>query len=228
MNQEQLLTDYKYYYKVRMIRYQNDPLFKYSYEAERAMYHIFEQVKSMEELMSFKEKGVELSNKVAIALIKDVAQIELNWYKENKEVVKILAPQQTLAEIDNCKTIADTIQLATNIELHVQNKDVADGLSADTIYKAIDKLVEIEEYSGLKFSRSEYQDENDKLMQSLKDDIVQMFQELKEQAIGYDPEWSFDVFLIKEARHTRRIIFDEELINEKCKELNEIWKQEIQ
>lgn len=228
MSSEQLLSDYKHYYKVRMMRYQNDPLYTHSYKAESTMYQLFADANSMEELMSQQQNGIELSNKVAIALMKDIAQMELDWCKKHQETIKILAPQRVLEEIDKCTTIADTVQLTIDIEMSILEKVAIDRLTAETVFKVINQLIKIEENSNLTFNRDEYKESTEMLLKKLKENIIFILKELNENASLRLPDWSFDAFIIKEHRHKKGIIYSEKHIDEKCAEINKIWKEEIQ
>ena len=93
-----LLEDYKSYYKSRMDRYENDPLFAFSYQSEKALSQAMD---SCGELIEFKTKIGDLNIKNAIALVKDQETARLAHYKALQEVIRALAPTWILEKIDS-------------------------------------------------------------------------------------------------------------------------------
>ncbi len=94
---DQIFEDYKLYYKARMDKYENNPLYLYSYQSEKAL---SDAMQSCNQLADFKEKLGDLNVKNAIALIKDQETARLAHYSNLREEKRAISPGLILNDID--------------------------------------------------------------------------------------------------------------------------------
>jgi hypothetical protein len=211
---DQLLQDYKAYYKARMDKWEGNPLYPNSFLTEKAL---FEAMDSCNELIEFKDKIGDLNIKNAIALVKDKETARLQHYLELKEDVRALGPKKTLERIDQATTDMEVAELASKAEheamILIAVDQMADHFYSDIIprLETLDVLRNIE---GAEKYQSDIaysiQEEIRKLKEGVKD--------LEENAQSWQEGWKFNPDLIWEHRHRKRIPLPDEVIQKRLTE----------
>jgi len=212
---DSLLEDYKAYYKVRMDRYENDPLFPHSFQSEKAL---FEAIDSCSELSEFRDKIGNLMTENAKALVKDKASARLNHYTDLEETIRATAPRRILDSVDSAADVNAIAQISSEIEQEVSNE-----ISADGFYDVVgsDLIPLLEELDITKNARipSQYEPERQRTIADLENSIRERILDTKEQANQWKAGWNFDLSIIWETRHRKKIALDDSQLEKRLTEL---------
>ncbi len=215
---DQLLADYKLYYKTRMDRYENDPLFKHSFMSEQALYRAME---SCNDLADFKDKIGDLNIKNAIALVKDQETAKLNHYKEIKENIRAVAPQQILEKIDTAKDENEVVTITTDIE---QKSLIA--ISIDGFLDAIwlDFIPMLEKLDIIKSAEMPAKHETDRQREitEIKTNIAEKWADMHKNARQREPTWVVNLDTIWEHRHRKKIPINDTVLTQRMNELKNL------
>ncbi|MBE7439614.1 MAG: hypothetical protein HS115_14250 [Spirochaetales bacterium] len=208
--------EYTEYYAARMKKYENSPMYKNSYESEKALYELMRDAKSEAE---YKEKffGEKLHLKNAIALVKDRELARLKHLLDIKEVVRARGPQRILAEVDQIGDVAsltercNEINQANSIEISVD--ELTDHFYSDFVWLENYEVWETAEIP----SRWK-----GKVKNWLKEDLKEtrkLWREVDVPAAKlYDPDWRLNYELLKEDRHRRKIPVPDEALKKRIEE----------
>ena len=206
---DQLLEEYKAYYRARSQRYADNPKYQNSYNAERALY---EAMDSCNELAEFRDKLGNLNELCAVALIKDEHQIERDFYREHKETVRILMSQRVLERVEGCDNVMDAMN-AVQEESSKNSLEISmDEWQREFQYdwKQLDDI-EI-------FRNAEVPDAYKARMQETADDIqnrlLKSISDGEEEARKFQPDFTFKPELNLEHRHRRLIPYKDEHVQE--------------
>jgi len=105
---DNLLEEYKAYYKVREKRFANNPNYPYSFQAEKELSDAMQSCDSLEE---FKNKIGNKNEMCAISLLKDESKIENDFFNKHHEIVRQLASERILSKIDSFTNSQDLITM---------------------------------------------------------------------------------------------------------------------
>ena len=206
---EQRQADYIEYYKVRMKKYENNPLYKNSYETEKAL---FEAISSGD-LNDFKTKMEQgnLNVKNAIALVKDQETAEKKHWEQLNEPIKARGCADVLAVIDSFTDVMNMITATNNIRQKNSLEQSVDGF-VDGFYSDFTALENIEVYEKSEVP-SRWIDERKKSINEIVEKGRELFREVTlPRAQEWDPRWKWDHDLIWEDRHRRVIPVSDDTI----------------
>lgn len=215
---DQLLADYKAYYKARMDRYEGNPMFSHSYQTEKAL---FDAMNSCNELIEFKDKIGDLNIKNAIAMVKDKATARLKHYEELKETVRALEPKFQLERIDSAATDMDVVEIASNAS-HEAMILISVDLMADHFYgdviprlETLDMLRHIE-------GAEKYQSDINHSIQEQINKIKEGVKDLEDNAQSWQQGWKFNPDLVWEHRHRRVIPLPDAVLEKRLNEFKNL------
>lgn len=212
---DSLLEDYKNYYRVRMERYENDSLFQHSYQSEKAL---FDAMNSCSELSEFRGKVGTLMTENAKALVRDKAIARLNHYNELEEPVRAKAPEKILASVDSAQDANEIATVVSEIEQSVSNEISVDGFY-DVIGTDLIPLLEDLEVTKKAQIPGKYESERAGAVAEIEKSIKDRISDTREQASQWNPGWNFDLDVIWETRHRKKIALDDTLLEKRINEL---------
>ena len=205
-----LLEEYKAYYRSRMQRYENNPLYPNSYASEKALFEAMDSCMELEEFKGKLEAG-NLNIKNAIALVKDKYTIRLKHFTELKEVVRALGPQRVLEKIDQAQTDMEVVNIVSDLEME-NNLEITADEFVDTFYGSIWKLMEdIEVYRDAEIPEK-HRARFDASIKEMEESIRKHFNDEEENNRHWKAGWTFDFDLLWEERHRRKIPFPDETL----------------
>ncbi|UKN01156.1 hypothetical protein K6119_15610 [Paracrocinitomix mangrovi] len=211
---DQLLVDYKAYYKARMDRWEGNPLYPNSYQSEKAL---FEAMNSCNELIEFKDKIGDLNIKNAIALVIDKETARLKHFEELQETVRALGPKFTLERIGNASTDIEVAQIATEAE-HEAMILISVDLMIDHFYSDIIPRLETLQMLKTIEGAEKYQSDIDYSIQEEIRLIKENVQLLEDNAQNWQQGWKFNPDLVWEFRHRRKIPLPDEVLQKRMNE----------
>ena len=211
---DQLLLDYKAYYKSRMDRYEGNDMYPFSYQSEKAL---FEAMNSCNELIEFKDKIGDLNVKNAIALVKDKETARLKHYEELQETVRALGPKFNLERVPAATSDMDLVEIATKAD-HEAMILISVDLMTDHFYSDI--VPSLETLDMLKHVEGceKYQSDIDYSISEEIKSIREGVQKLEENAQSWQEGWVFNPDLIWEFRHRRKIPLPDEVLTKRLNE----------
>lgn len=212
---DQLLADYKAYYKTRMDRYENDPLFPHSFASEKALYQAME---SCSELIEFKEKIGDLNIKNAIALVKDQETARLNHFTDLKETKRALGPQRILEKIDSAKDENEVVTIATEMEQKASIAITIDGFM-DAIWSDFIPLLENLDVMQRAEIPQKYEGDRQRDVNEIKGKIAEKWTDLQQSARQWEPNWTLNFDVIWEHRHRKKIPLNDDVLTQRIQEL---------
>jgi hypothetical protein len=214
---DQRHKDYIDYYRVRMQKYENNPVYKNSLEAEKAMYDAISGIQELEEFREKMQSG-NLNVKCGIALVKDQETARIQHYKDINEPIRSHAPERILEMVDNITTDMDLVEKVNSINSEVSIEVSVDNLIRQFIYD-LDSLENIEVWQNAEVPAEykqrvniEYSEENKAEYQKILNGNI------LPRAKEWDPNWDFDYSLLWEERHRRRIFFSDELLKKRIEQ----------
>lgn len=211
----ELLADYKAYYKTRMDRYENDAFYPYSYQTEKAL---FEAMDSCNELIEFKEKIGDLNTKNAIALVKDQETARLAHFTPLQENVRALGPQWILEKIDNAADANEVVTISMEMDQKASLAIAMDGFIDAVWGDLIPQLENLEVMQKAEFP-GQYEAERQSEIQEIENNIREKITDLHQQARNWDSNWSLNYELVWEHRHRKKIPLSDEVLTKRINEL---------
>ncbi|MFT5822047.1 MAG: hypothetical protein ACI8ZM_003303 [Crocinitomix sp.] len=210
-----LLEDYKLYYRARMDRYENDPLFAHSFESEKALSNAMD---SCQELIDFKDKIGDLNIKNAIALVKDQETARLSHYTDLQENIRALAPTWILEKIDDAADANEVVTISMEMDQKASIAIAVDGFM-DTVWSDLIPMLENLEVMEKAIMPSQYEQDRQKQVESIKTQIKSSVADLRNQARDWDTEWQLNLELVWEFRHRKKIPLADEMLQKRINEL---------
>ncbi len=116
---DQRHTEYVEYYRARLAKYENNPLYPNLEAAERALFDAISTAATLEEFRERQAQG-NLALKCAIARVRDMETAEANLYTELQETVRAAPNLEVLRRLD--ETAFDNVQDLVSMvsEVHVK------------------------------------------------------------------------------------------------------------
>lgn len=211
--------EYTEYYHARMKKYEGNPMYRNSYETEKALYELMRDAKSKEEYQKeFFEKKLNIKN--AIALVKDRETARRDHYREMDEPIREQGSQEILDVVDSFESEAD---LTTRIpELQQKNsiRVSVDGF-ADYFFDDFPVLESLEVARRAPVPDRWKSEMQDYVRRTIEEGRQQWKETIIPNARQWDPQWTFDYSLIHESRHRRRIPVSEETLKRRMQEHKE-------
>lgn len=215
---DQLLIDYKAYYKARADRFEGDDKYPFSYQSEKAL---SDAMDSCNELIEFKDKIGDLNVKNAIALVKDKETARLKHYEETQESVRAFGPKFVLERVPSATTDMDLVEIATKAD-HEAMMLITMDLMIDHFYSdiipSLETLDMLKTIEGAEKYRSDIDYSISFEIKSIKEGV----QDLVKNAQSWQEGWQFNADLIWEFRHRRKIPLPEEVLKQRLNEYKNI------
>ncbi len=212
-----LLEEYKAYYRTRADRFENDPDYPLSYEAENNLAKAMESCSQLEE---FKDKLGNLNELCAIALVKDDMKLEYATFDELKEDIRKLAAKRILEQADGwsdaSETVTKVIEISNANSMEITKDEMAIGEFYD--WKLLEDIEELETAVVPESRKAE----NQRSAQNIKDRMRSHIVELEENLQEWFPGWKIDLGLIYEERHFRRLPYPKGSIDRRFQEMRAI------
>jgi len=211
---DQRHQEYIKYYRSRMLKYENNPLYKNSFETEKSLYNAISNSENLDEFGKKIEEN-NLAVKNAIALVKDQETARKKHLEELKEYVRLKAPLRILEIIDSMESDMELVETVSKIEADV-NIEISIDLMTDYFYNDFLSLEEIEVYKSAEVPKKWQNEINHEYPQ----EMISLGREswtndVMPSAHNWDPQWRFDFDLIWEERHRRLIPVSDEVVRER-------------
>lgn len=217
---EKELQDYKEYYAARAERYANNDNYKNSYQIENKISEAIQSSNSMEE---FKIKLGNLNELCAIALVKDEAIIEKDFFEKHKEEIRKLAPMRilkSLNEINNPIDLGIMITEETNKNsLEISSDEAHRQLIYD--WHLVDDITIYENAEV----PEKYKSGMREIVNSVKELLVSSIDDIEKTMQAWEDNWRVKPEINLEYRHKRLYPFKEEHIKEQIEKYKQIIKR---
>ena len=214
---DQRHQEYIKYYRSRMLKYKNNPLYKNSFETEKSLYNAISNSKNLDEFGKKIEEN-NLAVKNAIALVKDQETARKKHLKELKEYVRLKAPLRILEIIDSMESDMELVETVSKIEADV-SIEISIDLMTDYFYNDFLSLEEIEVYKSAEVPEKWQNEINHEYPQ----EMISLGRESWTNDVlpsthNWDPQWEFDFDLIWEERHRRLIPVSDEVVRKRIEQ----------
>lgn len=214
---DQRHKEYIDYYRVRMQKYENNPVYKNSYSAEQKMFEAISDISHLEEFGE-KVKAGNLSLKCAAALVKDQEMARLKHYKDINEPVRAHAPERILEIVDSFSTDMELVEKVNNIDSEVSIEISVDNLIRHFI-NDLDSLELLEVWENAEVPDEYKQKVNNDYSADYKAEYQKNLNEIiLPRAREWKPDWDFDYNLLWEERHRRLIFFSDEILKKRIEQ----------
>jgi len=212
-----LLDEYKSYYAVRAKRFQNNPNYTNSYQAEKALSDAMQSCATLEE---FKDKIGNKNEMCAISLVKDESIIEQNFFSKHQEEVRKLASEKILAQIENVSTSQEVITLVNE----VTNKNSID-ISMDESHRQLlydwKLLDDYEVYRNAEVPEK-YKQDMLKSAEESKQAIIKNVSDLEQNNDSWESGWRIKPEVALEHRHIRFFPYSNDHVKEQTEKYSQI------
>ncbi len=204
-----LLEEYKAYYKVRALRFANNPNYINSYQAEKELSDTMQSCSTLEE---FKDKIGNKNEMCAIALVKDESKIENDFYKKNHEAIRQLASERILSKIDSFTNSQDLITLVLE-EYNKNSIEIAmDEANAQLLHDW--SLLERYEIYSKAVVPDEYKQSMLKSANKSKETLLKNVSDLENNNDAWETNWKINPSIALEKRHIDKFPYQPEHIKE--------------
>lgn len=202
-----ILQEYKDYYNVRAKRYEGDPDYPKSYEAEKAL---ADAMNSCSELSEFKDKLGNLNELSAVARILDTSLMEQKHFNELKEYVRELGPKRILEKCQGQQGVTEAI---TTVQ-EESNKNSVE-ISMDEIQREFGDWFIFESYevSSRAIVPSAYQQEHKNDAEAAKKELLKRYEALEADMQPWEDGWRMNPDINYEDRHFRLLPYPKESID---------------
>lgn len=217
---EQRHLEYIEYYKARLRKYENNPLYPNLYRSEKALH---DAIVSCEKLEDFKEKVEQgqLPFKNAVAMMKDQETAWENHYNETKEPVRAKASTEILAMLESATDLNDVITRSNEIRLKNNNEISIDGFVSE-FYSAFTMLENIEVWERAEVP-SKWKSEMKENISEAINSYREVFRDVTlPSARMYEPGFRLDADLAREERHRRLIPVKDEAFERRLAQFKSI------
>lgn len=209
------LKEYQEYYRTRMLRYENDPELKESYESEKKIY---EAIAGCTELTQFKERLGNLNELNAVAATRDRQRVYISHYESMQETVRAKTPRRIMEKALNFDKVLDLIEMI--------NEEEARGMleiAADTV-TPFDSWIHLENYEIYSSAEipSSYAAVFKKRAEECIVDMKNAIADAEENMQKYVPGWKFNPALVKEFRHRRKFPVSDKAFDERLQTFSKI------
>lgn len=211
-----MLEKYKAYYATRARRYEDNPHYQNSYQAEKAL---SDRVQSLNSLDEMGGEIKNLSDNCAFALIKDEAILELNHLEKHQEVIRMKKSQQILDRLDSFDNIVDLMTFITEVTNKNSVEVSLDEAHREYFFDQLDHILSYLRYTKVEVPE-EYKPFIKRMIDSLIKDQIDGVKSFEETMHPWDENWKLNPDICFEHRHIRHSIYDVELV----KELREVYR----
>ncbi len=217
---EKDLQEYIDYYAARAERYANNDNYKHSYQIESKILKAIQSSNSMEE---FKIKLGNLNELCAIALVKDEAIIEKDFFEKHKEEIRKLAPMRILERLNE---INNPIDLGIMITEETNKNSLE--ISSDEAHRQLiydwHLIDDITIYENAEVPEK-YKSGMREIVNSVKELLVSSIDDIEKTMQAWEDNWRVKPEITLEYRHKRLYPFKEEHIKEQIEKYKQIIKR---
>ncbi|MBD3360397.1 hypothetical protein GF366_01190 [Candidatus Peregrinibacteria bacterium] len=216
---DQALKEYIEYYRARMKRYENNPMYINSYETEKAL---FEAISSCETLKEFKEKVGDLPLKNAIAFVKDKNKALKELYDKLNEPVRGGSTKEILETIDEAEINSDMdlVNFLADIEQKHSRLILKDELGITEFIGDIDMLENIETWENADVTDEFEEEVNEKSPKEARKEGQKDWEERVLPKIrDWFPDWEIDYdAILNEERHRRKLPYPDDVVKKRIEQ----------
>ena len=214
---DNFLQEYKDYYAVRARKYEDNPNYQNSYEAEKKLSDAMQSCNTLEE---FKDKIGNLNELCAIALVKDESLMEKAHFKKHQETVRVKASERILEKVDEYTEVFELISMISE----VTNKNSIE-ISMDESHREFmgdwNLLDTITIYENAEVP-NKYKNSMQKTVQETKASIIKGVEGLEKNNHEWQSDWKIIPEINMEERHKRLIPYSDENILEQLSKYKSI------
>ncbi|MCG8698813.1 MAG: hypothetical protein MI922_12230 [Bacteroidales bacterium] len=213
-----LFNLYKTYFKTRLERCKNNPLYEKTYQAEKNLLEAIESSKNLEEFRE-KEKQERLLLKVSVAQVIDRENALAEVYIKTGKTLRALKSNEIFEKISSIpvRTETDLKELVTHVGQRHEDRIISDEFQSE-FTNHIDMLEELEIFKNAEVT--------DEFKDAMVADSLKLSSELKLTINSYKRKcedvigtWRFNYdSLLNEEHHRRKIPFSDEIINKRIEQ----------
>lgn len=212
-----LLQEYKDYYGARAKRFEGNPNYQYSFQAESQLSQAMQSCGQLEE---FKGKIGNLNELCAVALVKDEHLLEQAHFHKHQEWVRRLIADQVLARADGCTNVSDLITMVQEVSQQVSIEISVDEANRE-FQSAWDQLDDAEICANAEVP-NEYKAEFQQSAQETRAEVAKSVVELEQELHKLKPNWRMTPEVVTEHRHRRLLPYSDQHIQERLSEYRAI------
>jgi hypothetical protein len=213
---DNILQEYKDYYRARYERIAGNPRYPNSIASEKKLY---DAMASCNELEEFKDKIGNLNELNAVALVLDQETIRNEEYTNLKEDVRALGPQRIVKRCESATTVQEVI----TITLEESNKNSIE-ISMDEAVREFNDWIHLENIEI--YSKAQVPDrwkaDHASNVEASKNRLKDIFDDLEKNNNPWQEGWKIDFDLIWEERHRRLLPFSDGTIKKRLEETKAI------
>jgi len=214
---DQRHQEYLDYYRVRMSKYENNPLYKNSYQSEKST---FDALNSCENLEEFRSKlgNENLPLKNAVALTRDQSLARKELYEAIKEFIRKKAPEQILEMTETVQTVNELTKRANEIGAAV-SIEIAIDLMTSYFYNDFLVLENIEVWQNAEIPAEWYKEIREEWVQETIAEGRKTWQNsVVPESQKWSSDWKFNFDLIWEDRHRRLIPVPDDVVKKRIQQ----------
>jgi hypothetical protein len=214
---DNIFEEYKAYYRTRAERYANNSNYRNSYEAESTLRDAF---LSCNEMGEFRNKIGNLNYKCSSALLKDKYLMEQTFFNELEEVVRVLAANRILDNVDNYDNVMDLMTMIGKEETKCMIEISMDTANREfhSNWRSMDSI-EIYENAVVP---DEYKQGMQETANSIRQSIIDSVKRLEENNSHWQAGWKLTPDIIWEHRHRELLPYKDEHIEEQLQKFKSI------
>ncbi|MEI6122436.1 MAG: hypothetical protein WCQ95_02290 [Bacteroidota bacterium] len=214
---EQQHQDYIDYYRSRMRKYENNPLYAHSYQAEKKIYEAISQCASLAEFRTAMEgENLALQNAVALTLDKETARHQL--FTDTEEFVRRQAPERILKMLETVQSVGELTTQANEIGAQVALQIAIDQLT-NYFYSDFVALENIDVWQNAEIPPEWHQEIRQEWATSSMAQGRQLWQTVVvPESQKWSPHWQFDFNLVAQPRHRRLIPVPDAVVEKRLHE----------
>ena len=211
---EQRHAEYLAYYKARLKRYENNPLYPLTYQAEKNLFEAFAACATLEE---FKTRIGDLPLRCAIALVKDQETARMKFFEEIREPIRAKYCRMRIEAAEKVRDVMELTETMTGLG-HRENLELAVDGFAGNLYFDFTWLENMEENTTIEVGEP-WKSECSKYA---KEDLAEHRRLFRENTLPrareWDPAWKMNYDLVWEDRHRRLIPAPDDAVKRRIEE----------
>ncbi len=203
---DQRHQEYIDYYRVRVKKYENNPIYENSLKAEQNMLRIISGVPTLEEFKTAVEKD-KPHIQCAIALVKDQELARQKHFTELNEPVRRLSADKILSVADSFTSDTELVQTVGNINNEV-NVKISVDLLVEQFMSDITSLENIEVWETGDIPDEWHREVKQEWPDERRAEYRKLWKEITlPNARKWDPNWDLNYDLLWEERHRRKLSY---------------------
>ncbi|MBN2681632.1 MAG: hypothetical protein JXR58_03935 [Bacteroidales bacterium] len=206
---DNLLGEYKELYAARARKFEGNPKYSNSFQAEK---NLSDAMQSCSQLEEFKGKIGNKNEMCAVALVKDECLIEKAFFEKHKEEIRKLAAERILARIHEFDNSMDLVSAV----IEEYNKNSIE-ISMDESHRQLMydwKMVDLLEVYENAEVPDKYKQQMLESAQEFRESCLRSVESLEKNNDAWQTGWRLNPDLILEYRHKRLLPYKDEHITE--------------